>query len=153
MNNLYLLGCDWGSSSFRLKLFNIAEQKVEGEINTKEGIVNTFKLWQVYLKKEANPISREHFFKQKLKNNLGLLAEQLSKDLNHIPIMISGMASSSIGMLDVAYSDLPYSLDGSTAVTVTIAADNDFQNDIILISTFPVFLKMIKKGFQKLQKF
>ena len=134
MNNLYLLGCDWGSSSFRLKLFNIAEQKVVGEINTKEGIVNTFKLWQVYLKTETSPISREHFFRQKLKNNLDILAEQLSKDLNHISIMISGMASSSIGMFDVAYSNLPYSLDGNNAVTVTIAADNDFQNDIILIS-------------------
>ena len=60
MNSLFL-GCDWGSSSFRLKLFNIAEQKVIGEITTKEGVVNTFKLWQLHSKKEANPISREHF--------------------------------------------------------------------------------------------
>jgi 2-dehydro-3-deoxygalactonokinase len=134
MNNLFLLGCDWGSSSFRLKLFNIAEQKVVGELNTKEGVVNTFKMWQVHSKKEVNPISREHFFRQKLKNYVGLLAEQLSKELDHIPIMISGMASSSLGMLDVAYSDLPYSLDGSNTVTLTIPAHNDFKNNIILIS-------------------
>jgi 2-dehydro-3-deoxygalactonokinase len=134
MNSSFLLGCDWGSSSFRLRLFNIPDQKVEGEINTKEGVVNTFKMWQLHSKKEGNPISREQFFRQKLKNNVELLSKQLSKDLNSFPIMISGMASSSLGMLNVDYSNLPYSLDGSNAVTLTIPADNDFKNNIVLIS-------------------
>lgn len=134
MSNLFLLGCDWGSTSFRLRLFNIAEQKVEGEINTKEGVVNTFKMWQVHSKKDANPVSREHFFRQKLKNNVVLLAESLSKELNNIPIMISGMASSSLGMINVDYADLPYSLDGSNTISLTIPADDDFQNNIVLIS-------------------
>lgn len=134
MNDLFLLGCDWGSSSFRLRLFNIAELKVEGELNTKEGVVNTYKLWQAHDKKDPNPISREQFFRQKLKKNVEALAESMSKDLNNIPIMISGMASSSLGMLEVDYSDLPYFLDGSNNVTVTIPADDDFKNNIVLIS-------------------
>ena len=62
MNSLFLLGCDWGSSSFRLKLFNIAEQKVVGEINTKEGVVNTFKMWQLHSKKDIGIAQKKLYF-------------------------------------------------------------------------------------------
>jgi len=132
MNKKFLLGCDWGTSSFRLRLFNIAEQKVEGEVNTREGVASTFRLWQAHA--EKNPITREQYFRQKLKRQVDALAELLSINLNEIPIIISGMASSSIGMLVVNYAHLPFSLDGSNALTISVPADSYFENDIVLIS-------------------
>ena len=132
MNKNFLLGCDWGTSSFRLRLFNIVEQKVEGEVNTREGVASTFRLWQAHA--EKNPTTREQYFRQKLKRQVDALSELLSINLKNIPIIISGMASSSIGMLVVNYADLPFSLDGSNALTISVPADSYFQNDIVLIS-------------------
>ncbi len=132
MSKAYLLGCDWGTSTFRLRLFNLAENKVMGEIVTADGIANTFNSWQA--NQSVNIISREQYFRQKLKFFIDALAEKLLLNLDDIPVMISGMASSSIGMLLVNYADLPFSLDGSNAAFVQIPADNNFSNDIVLIS-------------------
>lgn len=132
MNKAYFLGCDWGTSTFRLRLFNLAENKVMGEIVTPDGIANTFNSWQA--NQSVNIISREQYFRQKLKLYIDALAEKLLLNLYDIPVMISGMASSSIGMLLVNYADLPFSLDGSNAAFVQIPADKNFSNDIVLIS-------------------
>ena len=132
MNNSFFLGCDWGTSTFRLRLFNVAEQKIEGEVNNNDGVASIFGLWQS--QEKDNIISKELFFRQKLKINVDTLAELLQINLDGIPIVISGMASSSIGMLELKYADLPYALDGGNAATVKILADNDFKNDIVLIS-------------------
>ncbi len=132
MNKAYFLGCDWGTSTFRLRLFNLAENKVMGEIVTPDGIANTFNSWQA--NQSVNIISREQYFRQKLKLYIDALAEKLLLNLYDIPVMISGMASSSIGMLLVNYADLPFSLDGSNAKFVQIPADKNFSNDIVLIS-------------------
>jgi 2-dehydro-3-deoxygalactonokinase len=132
MNNSFFIGCDWGTSTFRLRLFNISKQKIEGEISNSDGVASTFGLWQAQGRKHL--ISKEQFFRQKLKINVDALAELLQINLDGIPIVISGMASSSIGMHEVIYADLPFPLDGSNVATVKIVADNDFKNDIILIS-------------------
>lgn len=132
MNKAYFLGCDWGTSTFRLRLFNIAENKVVDELVTHEGVANTFNSWQADQGKTI--ISREQYFRQKLKLYIDSLAEKLLLNLDDIPVMISGMASSSIGMLLVDYADIPFSLDGSNAKFVQIPADKNFSNDIVLIS-------------------
>ena len=132
MNNSFFIGCDWGTSTFRLRLFNISKQKMEGEISNSDGVASTFGLWQTQGGKHL--ISKEQFFRQKLKTNVDELAELVQVNLDGIPIVISGMASSSIGMLELKYADLPYALDGSNAEIVLISADSDCKNDIILIS-------------------
>ena len=132
MNKGYFLGCDWGTSTFRLRLFNLAENKVVGELVTTEGVANIFNSWQA--DEDKNIISREQYFRQKLKTSVDALAEKLLLNLDDIPVMISGMASSSIGMLLVNYADIPFSLDGSDAEFVQIPADKDFRNEIVLIS-------------------
>jgi 2-dehydro-3-deoxygalactonokinase len=132
MNKAYFLGCDWGTSTFRLRLFNLVENIVVGEIVTSEGVANTFNSWQADQGKTI--ISTEQYFRQKLKLCIDALAEKLLLNLDNIPVMISGMASSSIGMLLVDYADLPFSLDGSNAKFVRIPADKDFSNEIVLIS-------------------
>ncbi|QIP15519.1 2-dehydro-3-deoxygalactonokinase [Spirosoma aureum] len=128
----YLLGCDWGTSSFRLRLINVPELQVIGEITSQEGVASTFTAWKTHI--ETNRVSREHFFRQQLKRQIDILAKKVALNLNTISVVISGMASSSIGMDEVPYATLPFPVDGSLASIRRIDAQPDFPHDIMLIS-------------------
>lgn len=128
----YLLGCDWGTSSFRLRLINSIDLQLIGEITSQEGVANTFTRWKA--NSETSGISRDHFFRGQLQRQINLLANQLSINLDDIPVVISGMASSSIGMDEVPYATLPFPIDGSRASIKQLDTQAGFAHDIILIS-------------------
>src|SRR6185295_12638523 len=92
------VGCDWGTSNFRLRL---VDGKVRRELKTDEG---TAKL-------AAAGGDRAAAFKATLAAGL----EKLKAPKN-IPVVISGMASSSIGWKELPYAKAPFALDGRTAV-------------------------------------
>ena len=54
--------------------------------------------------------------------------------LNDICVIISGMATSSVGMKELPYADVPFSLDGSSAYTEWIDAKGGIANPLFLIS-------------------
>ena len=93
------VSCDWGTSNFRLRL--VDQGAVKGEVRTDEG---TAKL-------AAQPGDRAEAFRSTLAKGL----EQL-KAPDAAPVVISGMASSSIGWKELPYAKLPFSLDGRDAV-------------------------------------
>ncbi len=128
----YLLGCDWGTSSFRLRLIRIADRQLVGEIVSPDGIASTFTAW----KKQGEPvgISREQFFRQHLKRQVNRLAGTVGFSVDHACLVISGMASSSIGMAEVPYSTLPFPVDGSQASLKRLAEQPNFPHEILLIS-------------------
>lgn len=132
MKKKYLLGCDWGTSSFRLWLFDMVEQRVVGQLHTREGIANTHKLWES--QEHKHRLSQEQFFRSELSRHTAALSGKLSMDLREVGVVMSGMASSSIGMQVIPYADLPFALDGSGAVTRFIERDEDFPHDIVLVS-------------------
>jgi 2-dehydro-3-deoxygalactonokinase len=132
MGKKFLLGCDWGTSAFRLRLYNLVAQNVSGEMHTPEGVAPTFNSWNTVDENDA--VSQEQYFRIKLREQVKVLANQLHMNLDHIPILISGMASSSIGMQSVNYANLPFALDGSSALTICIPPDDDFPHEIILVS-------------------
>lgn len=132
MEKKFLLGCDWGTSSFRLRLYNLVAQNVSGEMHTPEGVAPTFNSWNT--DDENDAVSQEQYFRIKLREQVKVLANQLLMNLDHIPILISGMASSTIGMQSVNYANLPFALDGSSALTIRIPPDDDFPHEIILVS-------------------
>lgn len=128
----YLLGCDWGTSSFRLRLIDSVDLQLIEEVTSQEGIASTFTAWKTT--GESQGVSREHFYRQQLKQQIGLLSSKTAIDLTGIPIVISGMASSSIGMEEVPYATLPFPTDGSLASTKRLLAQADFPHDLTLIS-------------------
>lgn len=132
MQQKYLLGCDWGTSSFRLRLFDIEKQIVEAEISSREGVATTYRTWQASAHEDT--LTSELFFRKELKRQIDFLSEKGSVDLSHVSIILSGMASSSIGMKNLAYANIPFSLDGSSAETLKIESDNMLPHDIILVS-------------------
>ena len=128
----YLLCCDWGTTSFRLQLVNIADQEIIGEVRSTEGVSNTFNVWKT--EEEKSSIARDQFFRQKLNKQINILSHKLSIELNNIPIVISGMASSSIGMEEIPYAMLPFPTDGSGASVRQFNSQHGFPHEIILIS-------------------
>jgi 2-dehydro-3-deoxygalactonokinase len=89
---------DWGTSNFRLRL---VDETVVREVRTDEG---TAKL-------AAQGGDRAEAFRSTLARGL----EQLQAPAS-VPVILSGMASSSIGWKELPYAKLPFSLDGRDAV-------------------------------------
>lgn len=128
----FLLCCDWGTSFFRLCLMSIDEHRCLGEVSSQDGIAKTFADW----KTDGEPIgiSRTHFFRRQLKTAIDRLAGQVARNLDGIPLSISGMASSSIGMDEVPYATLPFATDGSQASVQQFDRRPDFPHEISLIA-------------------
>jgi 2-dehydro-3-deoxygalactonokinase len=128
----FLLGCDWGTSSFRLRLIDIKNHQVLGETVSDNGISNTYNAWRSDM--ESKAVGRMGFFKAYLIQQISLIATQSGLSLAGIPLVISGMASSSIGMEDLAYAALPFATDGSACKFKSYPAEPNFPHRLILVS-------------------
>jgi 2-dehydro-3-deoxygalactonokinase len=98
------LSCDWGTSSFRLRLVSSFTKHVFGEVRAPIGVK------QVFEKRRANwpPVDP---FAEVMTEQLEALADKA--DIQCAPLVISGMASSTIGWKELPYAELPFSLDGA----------------------------------------
>lgn len=103
----YFLSCDWGTSSFRLRLVETASGNVIAEERSGTGIAGTYQQWQ----QTSQP--REDFFAAVINRQIDVLAERTGIQLQEVPVVLSGMASSSIGMIELPYKELPFSLSGT----------------------------------------
>ena len=130
MNDRFL-SCDWGTSSFRLRLVDTNTFKIIAEESLKEGTAATYGQWQQAGEPEE---SRYNFYRNVIQEQLTKLEQQVKKSLNDIPLVISGMASSSIGMLEIPYKSFPFAINGSDLQTKLIDATDDFKHLTILIS-------------------
>ncbi|MDO7846585.1 2-dehydro-3-deoxygalactonokinase [Hymenobacter sp. M29] len=129
--NTTFLSCDWGTSSFRLRLVERETLKILAEESSKEGNAATAELW-----KQAGqpPEQRVVFYRAIIQKHLKKLEEAVKTTLDEVPVVISGMASSTIGMLEVPYKPLPFSTDGSDLAVKILAPTLDFKHAVLLIS-------------------
>lgn len=127
----YLLCCDWGTSSFRLKLVD-EHSTVHSEIESNDGISKTFDLWKNSDYKQV--INRYDFFIDIVKKNLQVLEESSPIPFTDLPIIISGMASSSIGIKEVSYATLPFAFNGSQSSVYTFNKTENFPHEVFLVS-------------------
>ena len=110
----HFLSCDWGTSSFRLRLVEANTELIAGEINSARGIATLFTDWQQALQdKRFAPSQRIGFYVAYLRSQIQWLSEQVAQPIHTVPVLISGMASSSIGMHELPYTSLPFLLDGT----------------------------------------
>ena len=82
----------------------------------------------------ASGIAKESFFRQQLKKEIETLSQKAQVDLTGIVTIVSGMASSSIGMQELPYAAVPFALNGSNAIVQTWNASEDFPHKLLLIS-------------------
>ncbi len=124
----FFLSCDWGTSSFRLRLVRLHNLTIVGEIVNEQGIAATHLSWS-----EMPALAdRVYWYSavllkaiEELRSNLGMAS------LAGTPVVISGMASSSIGMLELPYAALPVQLDATGLITKWWRGN---EHDFLLIS-------------------
>lgn len=126
----YFLSCDWGTSSFRLRLVGEDERVVAEEVSG-VGSAEMYKRWTATKKAEAE---RLFFYQAYLHEQMKKLEAKADVALNNVPVLISGMASSTIGLLELPYKELPFYADGSDLVWRVIEPSEPFSNKLILIS-------------------
>ncbi len=124
------ISCDWGTSSFRLRLISIVTGKILHEIKTDEGIAEMYQRW---LATGPPGTERVHFYKNKIAGSIRKLATDVQENL---PVLISGMVSSSIGMQELPYNFFPFSWNIAEMPVHTIAADENFSHPLFLVSGF-----------------
>lgn len=98
----YFISCDWGTSNFRLRVVDRVSFEVLAERTSNLG---TKALHQQFL--AQNQHSQEEIFSAYLLEQIQTLPERL----HYLPMVVSGMASSTIGMKELQYADFPF--DGS----------------------------------------
>ena len=125
----HILCCDWGTTSFRLRLVERQNYQVHAEYLTKDGVAGTYREW-----KEQDEISRFDFYAAILKNSIKELAKKTSFILDSIPVIVSGMASSSIGMEELPYAELPFESNGSQASVRVFKDFNGMDAPLLLVS-------------------
>src|SRR5690606_29604544 len=102
----YIFCCDWGTSSLRLRLIDVETRQVIGKIQTEDGIGRLFVEWS---EDETQNESRHAYLLRILANQVDAIQQRVGFSVAHIPMVISGMASSSIGILEIPYAQLPFS--------------------------------------------
>lgn len=125
-----LLSCDWGTTSFRLRVVAIPSLQILAEVNDR-GIAAANALWNEQKKDTGD---RFIFYRDILRENIDRLQQKLQFSLAGVPLVLSGMASANIGMMELAYKSLPFSLDGADLVTHALPASSDFTYPTIIIS-------------------
>lgn len=128
----HFFSCDWGTSSFRLRLVEVEDLNVIKEVTSDQGIAGTFNLWEE--KGIANKEKKREFYLNVIQEHIRTIENSLHFSLEGSPVLISGMASSSIGIEELPYGDLPFKVDGSNAISACFGRSNDFQHDLFLIS-------------------
>jgi 2-dehydro-3-deoxygalactonokinase len=111
-------------------LFNGVENVVSAEIQLDDGIAKTHLHWIDADKPESDKIQ---FYRKKL----GIFIKQLPGEIDtNLPVFISGMASSSIGLKELPYQKFPFTWNVSQFIVERIDADEDFSHTLYLISGF-----------------
>jgi len=123
------ISCDWGSTALRLRLIDADSVSVLAEKATEDGIIATFNLWK---KKRKNKSERLSFYQSILSGQINKLEKQLKYSLLNTPIIISGMASSDMGMKELPYKVIPFVTDD--LVVKIIEPSKYFKHKILLVS-------------------
>jgi 2-dehydro-3-deoxygalactonokinase len=126
-----IISCDWGSTSLRVRLVDADKQSVLAETAGDQGISPTYALWKQPGDSNENRLS---FYLNIINGQIGILEKQSGFSLNNFPLVISGMASSNIGMMELPYAELPFNMDGSDLHVKIIPASDKFKHEILLIS-------------------
>lgn len=108
---------------------DVSDYSVIAEYQSDEGVAGTFKSWQA-----AGSPDRFDFYASKLKAAIGEMSVTSSLDLSDTPVLVSGMASSSIGMEEIPYAPLPFAADGSQASARIFPDFNGKGNPLVVVS-------------------
>jgi 2-dehydro-3-deoxygalactonokinase len=105
----HFFSCDWGTTSFRLRRVDAATGEVTAQRTESSGVR------ELSASRTAGD-SAEKVFANFLREQLLLISGNDAASLDGTSVMISGMASSSVGWRELPYARVPFNLDGSGIV-------------------------------------
>ena len=130
------ISCDWGTSSFRCRLIAAPTGATLAEIKSSRGIAVTHEKWR-----QSGNQDRQAFYQAFLLEQIRTLSRQTASVPDHqataldgLPLIISGMATSTLGMLELPYKDLPFLTDGRDLARLDLPPTPQFPHPLTLIS-------------------
>lgn len=126
----HFISCDWGTTSFRLQLVSLVEHRVVAGIKSDDGA----KAINLRAPETPNPAQRANLFSDHLRGAILKLLAESGHPVAPLPVVVSGMASSSIGWKELPYAPTPFAIDGSGVVM------EQMPLDLTAGCTSPVFL-------------
>ena len=126
------ISCDWGTSSFRLRLINTADLQVVCEVKNPWG---TAVIYRQFLDlTDKSQVSRESFYKEVIRRGVAALENSCQENLSGLMIICSGMVTSSIGLREVPFTPLPFDVSGRNLGMDFIGASEAFGYPLLLLS-------------------
>jgi 2-dehydro-3-deoxygalactonokinase len=127
LNSDMIISCDWGSSRFRMRLVDCNAYKSIKEIDSDDGIATLNY-------KSPGKGKKEKYLLQFLQQQANELLNDLSQKPENICIVLSGMASSTIGIRELPYAPTPFSVSGTDMVSAWIRPSEDCGYPLLLLS-------------------
>ena len=109
--NRDFLSCDWGTTSFRLRRVAGPDRAVIREIREQAGVKSLHE--EALRSGEEIEAARAKVFARFLNRKVEALLAGETTPAHKLPLVISGMASSSVGWRELPYAKTPFPLDGS----------------------------------------
>jgi 2-dehydro-3-deoxygalactonokinase len=125
------LSCDWGTSSFRLRLVETSNLTILKESVSAQGISEIFQSWKDTDNGEEDRLA---FYLRIVHFHIRSFEESLGYSLHHVPIALSGMVGSSIGMIELPYKEIPFSVDGSDLIVRILNYVDLPGSNIVIVS-------------------
>jgi 2-dehydro-3-deoxygalactonokinase len=126
------LSCDWGTSIFRLRLVQKPDLTILKEKISAQGIAETFELWR-RTSGAAND-ERTSFYLKIICSHIETLENSLGYSLGEATVIVSGMAASSIGMMDIPYKQVPFLVDGSDLFVEKLKPTQGLNANVLIVS-------------------
>lgn len=125
----FFLSCDWGTSSFRLRVVSSGTGQIIAEVASKKGIKKCYERWQ----RSTDHSNREAYFLSVLERHIRQLRTSNSQPIEGLPLLISGMGSSSIGLRELSYCNTPVDLR-QPELNIERLGTEGLSNPVYLIS-------------------
>ena len=97
------ISIDWGTTNFRMRVVDTATSQIMFQLNNSKGILVLYQDFQ-----NQNQLNQFDFFIAFLRQQLNSIPEEFRQQI----LVISGMASSTIGLKELDYASFPFSMSG-----------------------------------------
>lgn len=121
--NKQFISVDWGTTNFRLRLVDRETEDILFDYKTDHGILKTY---DEFLQQDT--LSQTDYFADHLRK----IIVDIPHDISHLPILLSGMASSTIGLRELPYAEFPFSKTGESLIWENVELNNEMN--LILVS-------------------
>jgi 2-dehydro-3-deoxygalactonokinase len=124
----FFINCDWGTTHFRLRAIRLAGTEIVAEFRSQDGVAS--------LAASRAASARSDLFRTVLSEGLEQLRATVGYALSAAPVLISGMASSSIGWQELPYAAVPFSLQAEDLIWKMLELDGRDTNRrrVVLVS-------------------